>query len=245
MKNHDDQVELDDNQRYQKIDSLREMISSAEKTIQGAKAMLLQLEGKKKVGRKRKIENEEEGTVVEGSFDGQIMIGADGKQYPVPANYASKSKLVEGDLLKLTITPDGLFIYKQIGPADRKHALGVVSQDEVGNYYVLADGKPFKVLLASVTYFRAEPGDEVAIIIPRQIESAWAAIENVIKKGSDVKVSAPAKKKTSFFDEIGYSPKDEEQGSTPAKPAPTASVLDEWDTDIEAIKEEIRKSQVS
>lgn len=246
MKNHDDQVELDDNQRYQKIDSLREMISSAEKTIQGAKAMLLQLEGKKKVGRKRKSENtEEEGTVVEGSFDGQIMIGADGKQYPVPANYASKSKLVEGDLLKLTITPDGLFIYKQIGPADRKHALGVVSQDEVGNYYVLADGKPYKVLLASVTYFRAEPGDEVAIIIPRQIESAWAAIENVIKKGSEVKVSAPAKKKTSFFDEIGYSQKDDERESAPAKPAPNASVLDEWDTDIEAIKEEIRKSQAS
>lgn len=240
MKNHDDQSELDDNQKYQKIESLREMISSAEKTIQGAKAMLLQLEGKKKVGRKRKVEDSEEGTVVEGSFDGQIMIGADGKQYPVPANYASKSKLVEGDLLKLTITPDGLFIYKQIGPADRKHALGVVSQDEVGNYYVLADGKPYKVLLASVTYFRAEPGDEVAIILPRQIESAWAAIENVIKKGSDVRVGSPAKKKSSFFDEIGYSPKEE---APVAAKTNTSTVLDEWDTDIEAIKEEIRKSQ--
>lgn len=242
MKNHDDQIELDDNQKYQKINSLREMINSAEKTIQGAKAMLLQLEGKKKVGRKRKLDEDEEGTVVEGTFDGQIMIGADGKQYPVPANYASKSKLVEGDLLKLTITSDGLFIYKQIGPADRKHALGVVSQDEVGNYYVLADGKPFKVLLASVTYFRAEPGDEVAIILPRQIESDWAAIENVIKKGSEDRVSSPAKKKTSFFDEIGYSPEEKKEKPAPAKKTSSA-VLDEWDTDIEAIKEEIRKSQ--
>ena len=36
----------------------------------------------------------------------QIMIGPDGKNYPVPANYASKSKLIEGDILKLTITPN-------------------------------------------------------------------------------------------------------------------------------------------
>ncbi|KKU38866.1 MAG: 50S ribosomal protein L7/L12 [Parcubacteria group bacterium GW2011_GWA2_46_39] len=54
--------------------------------------------------------------IIEGVFDGQNMVGPDGKLYSVPANYASKSKLVEGDLLKLTISPDGSFIYKQIGP---------------------------------------------------------------------------------------------------------------------------------
>jgi len=243
MKTNNDSTEPDTNDTHHKINSLREMISTAEKTIQGAKAMLLDLEGKKKVGRKRKLDDETEGNVVEGTFDGQIMIGTDGKQYPVPANYASKSKLIEGDLMKLTITPDGFFIYKQIGPADRKHALGVVSQDEVGNYYVLADGKPFKVLLASVTYFRAEPGDQVAIIVPRQVESDWAAIENVIQKGSEQRISAPAKKKPGFFDEVGYE-KEKNDNEIPA-PAPikTSSVMDEWDTDIEAIKEEIRKSQ--
>ena len=98
-----------------------------------------------------KVEEVTDGTVVEGAFDGQIMFGTDGKQYPVPANYASKSKLVEGDHLKLTITPEGSFIYKQIGPIERKHALGVIGQDENGNYYVIAEGKPYKVLLASIT----------------------------------------------------------------------------------------------
>ena len=114
------------------------MIYSAEKTLQGAKSMLLQLEGKKKVGRRKKISDEdaEGGRVIEGTFDGQIMIGTDGKQYPVPANYASKSKLIEGDVLKLTITTDGFFIYKQIGPAERKIILGVVSVDPDGNYSV-------------------------------------------------------------------------------------------------------------
>ena len=43
------------------------------------------------------------GRIIEGVFDGYQMIGPDGTKYSVPANYSSKSKLVEGDLLKLTI----------------------------------------------------------------------------------------------------------------------------------------------
>lgn len=176
------QDNLSETERAQKVQSLREMIASAEKTIQSAKAMLLQFEGKKRVGRKRKFDEDSEEKMVQGTFDGQIMVGSDGKHYPVPANYASKSKLVEGDLLKLTITDDGSFIYKQIGPIERKHALGIVAQDEAGNYYVIADGRPFKILLASITYFRVEPGDEVAIVHPRTIESHWASIESVVQK---------------------------------------------------------------
>ena len=112
------------------------------------------------------------------------MIGPDGKQYPVPANYASKSKLIEGDVLKLTIAEDGSFIYKQIGPIERKKMLGILVQDERGDYRVVAEGKTYKVLLASLTYFKAEPGDEVTIVVPETGDSAWAAVEHVIKKGS-------------------------------------------------------------
>ena len=139
-----DTLPQDEGERGNKIQSLREMIMNAERTIQGAKAMLLQLEGKKKTGRPKKLDEDVEGTVIEGTFDGQIMLGTDGKQYPVPANYASKSKLVEGDMLKLTITPDGSFVYKQIGPIERRHALGIVSQDEHGNFHILIEGEPFR-----------------------------------------------------------------------------------------------------
>jgi hypothetical protein len=172
----------EDKDRVQKIQSLREMILNAERTIQGAKAMLLQLEGKKKTGRPRK--SDEEDTVVQGTFNGQVMLGMDGKQYPVPANYASKSKLVEGDLLKLTITDNGMFLYKQIGPVARRHAIGIVAQDENENYFVVANSKPYKVLLASMTYFKAVPGDEVAIVLPADIDSDFAAIENILQKGA-------------------------------------------------------------
>ncbi len=169
-------------EQSQKIRSLREMINNAERTIQGAKAMLLQLEGKKKTGRPRKLDDEN-GTVVEGTFDGQIMFGSDGKQYPVPANYASKSKLVEGDMLKLTITSDGSFVYKQIGPIERRHIIGIITQDDKGNYYIVTEGTPYRVLLASITYFKAEPGDEVAALIPRDMPSSFAALESVLQKG--------------------------------------------------------------
>lgn len=176
-----------------KIQALREMIQNAERTIHGAKAMLLQIEGKKKTGRPRKYEADEGGgTVVQGTFDGQFMTGVDGKQYPVPANYSSKSKLVEGDMLKLTITPDGSFIYKQIGPAERRHVIGIVTQDEHGSYQIIAEGRAYRILLASVTYFKLEPGDEVSILVPRDTDATFAALEHVLQKGALVPEEALA-----------------------------------------------------
>ena len=67
------------------------------------------------------------------------MIDASGQMYPIPANYASKSKLVEGDGMKLTITDDGKFIYKQIAPVDRRTVKGVLIQED-GQYKVLVEG---------------------------------------------------------------------------------------------------------
>lgn len=126
-----------------------------------------------------------ENKIVEGVFDGQHMIGPDGKQYAVPANYASKSKLVEGDILKLTIMQDGSFVYKQIGPVERKRLLGVLVKDEDKNdFRVLAEGRSYRVLLASVTYFKGEPGDEAVILVPTDADSKWSAIENIVKNFS-------------------------------------------------------------
>ncbi|MDP3245249.1 MAG: hypothetical protein Q8M83_06380 [bacterium] len=126
----------------------------------------------------------QEGRSIEGVFDGQHMVGQDGKQYLVPPNYASKSKLVEGDILKLTITGDGAFIYKQIGPIARNRATGVLERSEEGEYCVTGPEGKWKVSPASVTYFKASPGDEAVILIPQNTPSKWGALENVIKKAS-------------------------------------------------------------
>lgn len=124
-----------------------------------------------------------DGRVVEGVFDGQNMVGSDGKIYTVPPNYASKSKLVEGDLLKLTITPKGSFIYKQIGPIERSRVVASLGFDATnGEYYATSENKRWSVIKASVTYFKGEPGDEAVLLVPKSTPSKWAAVENVIKK---------------------------------------------------------------
>lgn len=235
--------EKNSEQSAEKIQSLREMIQSAERTIQGAKAMLLQLEGKKKVGRKRKmIEDGEDGRIIEGTFDGQIMLGNDGKQYPVPANYASKSKLIEGDMLKLTITSEGSFVYKQIGPIERKRLLGVVNQDADGNYFIIADGKPFRVLLASITYFKVEPGDEVTIVTPRDMDSDWASIENVLQKSRDDRPMTRANNVSNIYDDLG---EDHDASITPEEPKKVdTSIFDEWAPDLEDLKKELNKPEL-
>lgn len=175
------------------LSRIRDLIEKAEANLTAARQILTTLTGEKTDGgKKSKLDLNEiasdlsmtsfgDTQVIEGVFDGQNMIGPNEKIYTVAVNYASKSKLIPGDRLKLTIQPNGAFLYKQIGPIERKHVKGVVSLED-GEYRILAEGKSYKVLLASVTYFKASIGDEVTFIIPAQGDSDWGAIENVIPK---------------------------------------------------------------
>jgi len=158
------------------IKRLRALLRDAETNLAAANELLISLVGDdEKVTPVTKEENL--GKIVEGVFDGQNMVGSDGKTYPVPANYASKSKLVQGDILKLTIGQDGSFMYKQIGPIPRKQVVGTLKLEN-GHYYVTVNGKDYRVLLASVTYFKAKPGDQVSVNLPEDDSQAeWAALE--------------------------------------------------------------------
>jgi hypothetical protein len=158
------------------IKRLRALIQEAETNLAAATELLVSL-----IGEDPKIvtstKDEVLGKVIEGVFDGQNMVGSDGKTYPVPANYASKSKLVQGDILKLTIADDGAFLYKQIGPVPRKQVVGALKLEN-GHYFVEVGNKDYRVLLASVTYFKAKPGDQVSVNIPENDTNAeWAALE--------------------------------------------------------------------
>lgn len=158
------------------IKRLRALIQEAETNLAAANELLISLVGDDQHVQ-AKITEDILGKVVEGVFDGQNMVGSDGKMYPVPANYASKSKLVQGDILKLTIAEDGAFMYKQIGPIPRKQVVGALKLEN-GHYYVTVGSKDFRVLLASVTYFKAKPGDQVSVNVPEDDSTAeWAALE--------------------------------------------------------------------
>lgn len=164
------------------LKTLKKLIESAETNLAGAKELLTSLVGSETTVTPTEAKTAAasgDGKVIEGAFDGQHMIGPDGKSYPVPANYASKSKLVQGDRLKLIIGDDGTFIYKQIGPIERKKLIGTLGLKD-GAYFVEARGQEYHVLFASVTYFKAQPGDQVTMVIPEEGDAEWAAIEAVI-----------------------------------------------------------------
>lgn len=195
----------------QKFVRIKELVDNAEAALKMAKQLIADAMGLRETEKvepgvyKAKAatvtkEPEVSGKIIEGVFDGQNMVDKKGTVYPVPANYASKSKLIPGDVLKLTITEDGKFLYKQIGPVERKTIIGPLVYND-GRYQILANNKAYNVLLASVTYFRADVGDEVTLIIPMNEDSDWGAIEAVLPKFSDTesvknaKPSKPAAKK--------------------------------------------------
>jgi hypothetical protein len=174
-----------------KIVSLKRMLESAKSAISSAEEILKDLVGGDITAFSADYESEakkvgsmsEEGRVIEGVFDGEKMMGPDGKEYPVPANYSSKSKLVPGDVLKLTIADDGRLMYKQIGPVARKSVVGTLVRE--GNQFgVTVDDKMYKVLLASVTYYKADVGDQVTLIVPEEESGEWGSIEAVLPSAS-------------------------------------------------------------
>lgn len=163
------------------LEEVRKLLDGAENKIRQARAKLFANEVAKKA---IFLDDDNEDNVVQGIFDGEQMTGNDKKNYQVPANYASKSKLVPGDVLKLTISNDGRFVYKQIGPVPRKNVIGVLEESGDGQYHVNVEGKNYRILLASVTYFKAKLGEKLSVIIPADKESEWAAFDNVIKLGT-------------------------------------------------------------
>ena len=208
--------------KQNKIVLLRQMIENAERNIVAAKQILSQLDD----GFKKSVKNPEISQIIEGTFDGEKMTGLDGKSYPIPANYASKSKLVDGDLLKLSITEDGRFLYKQISPIDRRKIIGVILKEN-NKYYALSEGKKYEVLLASLTYFKAKEGDEVTLVVPKEKISEWAAIEAV---------TGNAKKDNDNLDlEVNNKENDVDEDF---ENDDHKSMEDEWMPDIEEMKKE-------
>ncbi len=158
------------------VKRLRTLITEAETNLAAAKELLISVVGDVNESVSQQVE-EAGSQVIEGIFDGQSMVALNGKTYPISANYASKSKLVEGDTLKLTITDEGKLLYKQIGPVPRKQVIGTLLYQD-GLYYVEVAGKEYRILLASVTYFRLEVGSQVTVIIPDgNPDATWAAVE--------------------------------------------------------------------
>jgi len=119
--------------------------------------------------------------IIIGKFTGWNMIGEDGQWYGVPENYASKSKLLVGDTLKLCIDETGKYVYKQIDLVPRNRALATVTQVGKDCYVKIDNGMYYKILNSTARYYKLEVGDEVGILFPDG-SPTYAAVENLIGK---------------------------------------------------------------
>lgn len=179
-----------------RVATILELLESAQTSIRSAKAMLSEITGVTAPTTyapraAAPMSESVQGRVVEGEFDGQNMVGDDHRTYPVPPNYASKSKLVQGDRVKLTITETGAFIYKQIGPIPRRNVVGTVAFED-GQYKILCDGRSYRVLMASITFYKAEMGQRLSILLPEGREAEWATVDNIMPEGSELAAAPEA-----------------------------------------------------
>jgi hypothetical protein len=174
------------NNQQASLQALQELISTAERSLHHAKNLVNQIVGKKPA---ETVDNLDVGglheykhgkaKVIEGVFTGKDMLGADKKLYPVPANYASKSKIVEGSKLKVTIKGDGTYQYKIIDEIDYVSTTGTLIKDG-DHFVVISQNGIYQVIPAAVTYIHARVGDRVSIRIPKDIKATYAAIDTLV-----------------------------------------------------------------
>lgn len=172
-----------------KIIAIKDFIESAEKSIKNAKKLLLEILKEDSINLNELMLDtswltqykSQDNKIIEWVFTWEEMLWSDWYKYPVPSNYASKSKLVQWDKLKLTIDWLWKMLYKQIQPIERETKVWLLVKEN-WKYQVVAEGKTYNLLTAAVTHFKWEIWDSITIILPLWKEATFASIEAVIPK---------------------------------------------------------------
>ena len=170
--------------------AIKDFIVTSEKALKSAKKLLNDLAKENNIDLTKEVKlntnwlhnySDNEVKVIEWVFTWEEMLGSDWKKYPVPANYASKSKMVQWDKLKLTIDKTWKMTYKQIWPIERETRVWLLTEDK-GRYQVVCDWDVYNVLTAAVTHFKAEIWDSLSVLLPKWKQASFAAIDAVIPK---------------------------------------------------------------
>jgi hypothetical protein len=118
---------------------------------------------------------------LEGVFCGEDMIAEDGNHYPIPAQYASDHKLVEGDVIAITITANHQATLEQISLVERSRMVGSLDYDDEEGWIIHAAGTTYRMLSYTVEAHEGQIGDDVIFVVPRGGVSTWAAGEMIMK----------------------------------------------------------------
>jgi hypothetical protein len=171
-----------------KLLAIRDLLESAEKSIHTAKKLLAGMNDEQSWVDLSYLENaalstysNQEWRVIEGVFTWDAMLWADGNSYPIPHNYASKSKLVQGSKLKAVIAADGKITYKIIEEIAFETKIWLVALNR-DKFQVVSGVKSYHVLMAAITFLKAQVGDTVSFRIPAGKDATYAALESIIPK---------------------------------------------------------------
>ena len=197
-----------------KIQTVHSLIEIAENNLKTVKALLNQIleeSGNRtsspsiqlntpRLSREEDLARE----VVEGYFDGENMIGDNGRTYIVPQNYASKTQLVVGDRMKWILTTNRE-VFKLIQPVERQKVEGQFLIDN-DTYYVAVEGidHPIKILKASATFAMKtqslKPGDIVSILIPKDTKSHWGAFISIVQGSNEYQEATKHREESKYSD---------------------------------------------
>lgn len=147
-------------------DLILEAITSAERSLVLAKKLLGGVQT--------------EGPGLLGKFDGEFMVTEAGKRFQVSPNYASKSMLVVGDVLRMVGRGEQA-LFKQVEKIARLEANGVLTKKD-GVWAVVTEQGSFSVLPAAVKFHQGEIGDEVEVLMPKEykrLKARWVALVQV------------------------------------------------------------------
>jgi len=189
---------MDENAKNQ-IQELVGRIEQIESTLNSAKKILRKLESDY-----LKVDyTQVEGVV--GKYDGKDLITEAGEKHEVPANYAAKSKLVYGDVLKL-IEEDGKKLFKQIERVRKERVEGILTKKD-GAWFLLTDRGSYKVSDSAAQFQNAQLNSQASAYLPEENMDAPFATLDVVE-GASVIGSKPA---------IEKAPEKEDKKAKPVK----------------------------
>lgn len=184
----------------QKYALIVQALSAAESSINLAKQLLGEAAGEKVLTPSKPQISAKDLPGITGKFDGSFVVDDKRAKYKVPDNYASKSLLVYGDVLKM-IDEDGQKRFKQVERVKRQRVKGILAQKD-GKYCVVTSDGSYNVLEASVKFFNFKVGDELVVVLPLENKHVpFAAIEKKVgekekgeKKEEKVEIEATKEK---------------------------------------------------
>jgi len=178
-----------------KFDSIKRLLKSAQYQLEHVSNVIEMMEHEEKKAYYQSVPG------TEGVFDGQYLVASDGRRTEVPGNYAAKSRLVCGDVLKV-FADNGKQVFKQIDKVERKKIEGILTKKE-GKWHILSDSGSFKVLDVAAEFNQAELNDKVSAFIPANNSNVpFAALDRIYKENTSsqkFKEGSHDKEKDSFY----------------------------------------------